>query len=49
MSAKVGVRSQAVIIPYANAGVDVDKAEDIALVESVLEKEALVLHENNST
>ena len=49
MSAKVGVRSQAVIIPYANAGVDVDKAEDIALVESALEKEALILRENNST
>ena len=49
VSAKVGVRSQAVIIPYANAGVDVDKAEDIALVESALEKEAFISRENNST
>jgi GTP:adenosylcobinamide-phosphate guanylyltransferase len=49
VSAKAGVRSQAVIIPYANAGVDVDKAEDIALVESALEKEALMSRENNST
>ena len=47
VSAKAGVRSQAVIIPYANAGVDVDKAEDIALVESALEKEALISRENN--
>jgi hypothetical protein len=31
-----------VIIPYAQAGVDVDKAEDIVLVESVL-KEAMPL------
>ena len=42
VSAKAGVRSQAVIIPYAQAGVDVDKAEDIVLVESVL-KEAMPL------
>lgn len=47
VSAKAGVRSQAVIIPYANAGVDVDKAEDIALVESALEKEVLISRENN--
>ena len=49
ISVKAGVRSQAVIIPYANAGVDVDKAEDIALVESVLEKEILISSEKNST
>lgn len=49
VSAKAGVSSQAVIIPYANAGVDVDKAEDIALVESVLEKEALILRKNNGS
>lgn len=42
VSAKVGVSSKAVIIPYANAGVDVDKAEDITIVESVLKKETLV-------
>lgn len=48
VSTKAGVRSQAVIIPYANAGVDVDKAEDIALVESVLEKEALASRKNNN-
>lgn len=48
VSAKAGARSQAVIIPYANAGVDVDKAEDIALVESVLEKEALISRKNKS-
>jgi GTP:adenosylcobinamide-phosphate guanylyltransferase len=46
VSTKAGVRSQAVIIPYANAGVDVDKAEDIALVESALEKEELISREN---
>ena len=49
VSAKAGVSSQAVIIPYANAGVDVDKAEDIALVESALEKEALISRKHNST
>ena len=49
VSVKAGARSQAVIIPYANAGVDVDKAEDIALVESALEKESLISRKNNST
>ncbi len=38
VSSKVSARSQAVIMPYAHAGVDVDKAEDIALVESILEE-----------
>ncbi|TFH06611.1 MAG: hypothetical protein E4H07_10215 [Nitrosomonadales bacterium] len=38
VSSKVGARSRAVIMPNAHAGVDVDKAEDIALVESVLEE-----------
>tara|TARA_B100000686_G_scaffold253311_1_gene264257 strand:+ start:542 stop:1387 length:846 start_codon:yes stop_codon:yes gene_type:complete len=49
VSVRAGVRSEAIIIPYANAGVDVDKAEDIALVESVLEKEALISHKNART
>lgn len=43
VSAKADVRSRAVIIPYAQAGVDVDKAEDIVLVESIMEEEALPL------
>jgi GTP:adenosylcobinamide-phosphate guanylyltransferase len=41
VSAKAGVKSRAVIIPHAEAGVDVDKVEDIALVESILEEEAM--------
>ncbi len=49
VSIRAGVRSQAIIIPYANAGVDVDKAADIVLVESVLEQEALISHENIRT
>tara|TARA_Y100001936_G_scaffold252558_1_gene312725 strand:+ start:10914 stop:11759 length:846 start_codon:yes stop_codon:yes gene_type:complete len=46
VSARAGARSQGIIIPYVNAGVDVDKAEDIVLVESVLKEEKIISHKN---
>ncbi|MCK5715765.1 MAG: nucleotidyltransferase family protein [Nitrosomonadaceae bacterium] len=49
VSAKAGVRSRAVIIPYAQAGVDVDKAEDIVLVESILEEAMPLSFNKNGT
>ncbi|MEE8255064.1 MAG: nucleotidyltransferase family protein [Nitrosomonadaceae bacterium] len=49
VSAKAGVRSQAVIMPYAQAGVDVDKVEDIVLVESVLEGAMPLSFDKNGT
>ncbi len=49
VSAKAGVRSRAVIIPYAQAGVDVDKAEDIVLVESILEEAMSLSFNKNGT
>lgn len=49
VSAKAGVRSRAVIIPYAQAGVDVDKAEDIVLVESILEETMPLSFNKNGT
>ncbi|SCY77622.1 MobA-like NTP transferase domain-containing protein [Nitrosospira sp. Nl5] len=36
VSAKTGIRVQPVFLPYPQAGVDVDKVEDMLLVESVL-------------
>ncbi len=49
VSAKAGVRSKAVIIPYAQAGVDVDKTEDIVLVESVLKEAVPLSFDKNGT
>lgn len=39
VSAKTGVRIQAIRLPFAEAGIDVDKAEDLQLVESHLNKQ----------
>ena len=36
VAAKTGIRVQPVFLPYPQAGVDVDKVEDMLLVESVL-------------
>lgn len=38
ISAKLGVRAAAVSLPFAEAAVDVDKPEDLALVRSILER-----------
>ncbi|WP_097065976.1 nucleotidyltransferase family protein [Nitrosovibrio sp. Nv4] len=43
--AKTGIRVQPVFLPYPQAGVDVDKVEDMLLVESVLAGEAHVAQE----
>jgi CTP:molybdopterin cytidylyltransferase MocA len=39
ISAKTGVRIQVIKLPFAEAGIDVDKAEDLQLVESHLNKQ----------
>lgn len=39
ISVKAGVKIKAVILPYPQAGVDVDKVEDMMLVESILRNE----------
>lgn len=39
ISAKTGVRVQAIKLPFAEAGIDVDKADDLQLVESHLAKQ----------
>jgi GTP:adenosylcobinamide-phosphate guanylyltransferase len=36
VSVRTGIRVQAVVLPYARAGVDVDKVEDLLLAERVL-------------
>ena len=36
VSAKTGIKVQPVLLPYPQAGVDVDKAEDLLLAESIL-------------
>lgn len=40
ISSKLGVRAAAVSLPFADAAVDVDKPEDLALVRSILERRA---------
>lgn len=40
-SSRVGVKVRTVTLPYPQAGVDVDKVEDMMLVESILAGEAL--------
>ncbi len=40
VSARVGVKVRTVTLPYPQAGVDVDKVEDMLLVESILAKAA---------
>jgi CTP:molybdopterin cytidylyltransferase MocA len=39
ISARTGVRIQAIRLPFAEAGIDVDKADDLLLVESHLNKQ----------
>ena len=41
VSSRVGVKVRTVTLPYPQAGVDVDKVEDMMLVESILAGEAL--------
>lgn len=41
VSAKTGIRIKAVILPYPQAGVDVDKVEDMLLAESILAQAAV--------
>lgn len=38
ISIKTGIRAQAVMLPYPQAGIDVDKIEDLRLAESVLSR-----------
>ena len=38
ISAKTGIKVQAIKLPYAEAGIDVDKEDDLLLVESFLNK-----------
>ncbi|MGE5765975.1 MAG: hypothetical protein ACM35H_02245, partial [Bacteroidota bacterium] len=40
ISARLGVRVAAVKMPMAEAAIDVDKAEDLALVEQILRRQA---------
>jgi hypothetical protein len=41
VSSRVGVKVRTVTLPYPQAGVDVDKVEDMMLVESILAGEVL--------
>ncbi len=47
VSARVGVKVRTVTLPYPQAGVDVDKVEDMLLVESILAKAAASSHDNS--
>ncbi|HBZ29563.1 MAG TPA: hypothetical protein DEO56_03070 [Nitrosomonas nitrosa] len=41
ISAQTGIRVRSVFLPFPHAGIDVDKVDDLLLVESLLEKSAL--------
>ena len=47
LARKSGVRVQAVPLPYARAGVDVDKVEDLLLAESIINKTPKSIFERN--
>ena len=40
LSKRLGLRMRAVILPYANASIDVDSIADLMLVKGALEKAA---------
>lgn len=49
VSARVGVKVRTVTLPYPQAGVDVDKVEDMLLVESILAKAAAASQDNSGS
>lgn len=49
VSVKTAIRAQAIILPYPEAGVDVDKVDDLLLAESILSKISISTHDKTKS